>query len=97
MLDRPPPPTVLVKYDRARVDDFIEIADNIEEAFPQVIVEGIECEDGASLEGQIHVSLNGETIPSSADSGAAGESDVQIPFLIENLETVLRKKFDDDF
>lgn len=89
MLDRPPPPTILVKYDRARVDDFIEIADCIEERFPQVMVEGEEYEEEMSPLDQIHVSLNGERIAFSADSCTSDTSPVHIPILMKNLESIL--------
>ena len=48
-LDRPPPDKILVGYDSGRVDDFIEIADVIEDAFPQLMVEGVETEDGEGM------------------------------------------------
>ena len=35
----------MVEYDSAQVDRFIEAADEIEDAFPGLIVEGIEVED----------------------------------------------------
>jgi hypothetical protein len=92
MLDRPPPPTVLVRYDRARVDDFIEMADCIEERFPQVLVEGEEYEEEMSPEDQIHVSLNGERIAFSAEGPSTTDSShVHIPILIKNLESILDK------
>lgn len=38
---------VLVEYDSAEVDGFIELADAVEDAFPGVIVEGVEVSDKA--------------------------------------------------
>lgn len=44
-LDRPPPTKIMVEYDSAEVDRFIDAADAIEDAFPGIIVDGIEVED----------------------------------------------------
>lgn len=83
---------MLIKYDRARVDDFIEIADCLEEHFPQLLVEGEEFEEEMSAEDQIHVSLNGERIAFCAEeSCTADSSHVHIPILIKNLESILDK------
>ncbi len=45
-MDRAPPKQILVEYDPADVDRFIALADAIEEAFPDLLVEGNPEEDG---------------------------------------------------
>ena len=41
---------MVVRYARAQVDDFIEIADAIEEQFPHVVVEGVEDDDDHGIQ-----------------------------------------------
>lgn len=59
---------IVVRYHRAQVDDFIAIADNIEDSFPQVIVEGMENGDELNP-GKIDIML-GDSPVCSVDSGS---------------------------
>ena len=66
-LDRPPPTQVIVDYDPASVDSFIQLADAIEDTFPGVVVQGNE-KNGAfdvGLEEEMIFSQN----PLSEDDG----------------------------
>ena len=47
-------PQVLVEYDPAEVDRFIEVADAIEDAFPGIMVDGVEVRGGAAQDAQQH-------------------------------------------
>lgn len=44
-LDKPPLPKVVVRYGSDATDAFIELADAIEDAFPDLAVDGTECEE----------------------------------------------------
>jgi hypothetical protein len=51
---------VVVRYARAQVDDFIDIADAIEEQYPHVVVEGVE--DDNDTESMIQVTVDDRPI-----------------------------------
>lgn len=61
---------VVVRYHRALVDDFISIADCIEDMYPKVIVEGIEYEGDEATSGKIDIVLGDRPI-CSVDPGTS--------------------------
>lgn len=70
---------ILVEYDRARVDDFIQLADMIEEAFPELMVDGIET----STPDNMKATLEDGTELLSSDMCAQGVPDKN--FIVEAL------------
>ncbi|KAK3251385.1 hypothetical protein CYMTET_39273 [Cymbomonas tetramitiformis] len=61
-LDRPPPSKIIIEYDEAEVDRFIEFADAIEDIFPELMVDG-NPEGTVPKKGAFEVSLeNGQIL-----------------------------------
>lgn len=74
----------MVRYHRAQVDDFIAIADDVEDSFPQVIVEGIELDEEDTL-GKIDILL-GDRPVCSVDSGTSSHEAI-----LEKVGKMLRE------
>ena len=73
---------VVVEYDSAETDHFIELADTIEERFPGVAVDGHEKDDGPKGFFRIRAG-NGDILFVSEDSSAKPDPEAVVSLLEE--------------
>ncbi len=78
---------VVVTYAPAHVDDFIRVADELEDAFPGLVVEGVESEEGGAA---LEVSLRATASPPALSWPADELTDAGIARVVDAVRLLLK-------
>mmetsp|Transcript_2108 Transcript_2108/g.3167 ORF Transcript_2108/g.3167 Transcript_2108/m.3167 type:complete len:171 (-) Transcript_2108:400-912(-) len=86
-----PSVTLVVKYDKESVDDFIAAADAIEEAFPTVAVQGIEEIEDGQVTFEIRVEAEGDIPNKILYSHRSGSNFPKTRVIVDSIHPKLKK------